>query len=100
MKPVATKAGLIDWNSETFRSAVSDNLTTGRFRLVFALDQITEELKYIVEFLNVHTSAGLQVLAVEIGYVHDSGVQITDHIPGGGTGRRGVHDLGRPGRRR
>ncbi|MDQ3305324.1 MAG: hypothetical protein M3535_04985 [Actinomycetota bacterium] len=62
--------------TETFRGVVTDNLAKGRFRLVFAVDEITEELKRIVEFLNAHTSAELQVLAVAIGYVNDGGMEI------------------------
>jgi hypothetical protein len=78
MQQLAADAGASEWSSETFRAAVSDNLQEGRFRLVFAVDHITEELKRIVEFVNAHTSRGLQVLAVEIGYVKDSGVEILD----------------------
>ncbi|CAN5765041.1 hypothetical protein BH20ACT1_BH20ACT1_03580 [soil metagenome] len=76
MERLATESGVSDWSRETFRSVVTDNLAKGRFRLVFAVDEITDELKRIVEFLNAHTSSELQVLAVAIGYVEDAGVHI------------------------
>ena len=64
------------WDEETFRSAVSTNLATGRFRLVIAVDDITEELRRIVRFLNGHTTHELEVLALELRYVADSGVEM------------------------
>lgn len=74
MEGLAAEAGNSDWNSEGFRKAVSDNLAEGRFRLVFAVDEITDELKRIVEFTHAHSSTGFAVMAVEIGYVRDVGV--------------------------
>ena len=64
------------WDEETFRAAVSTNLAAGRFRLVIAVDDITEELRRIVRFLNGHTTHELEVLALELRYVADSGVEI------------------------
>ncbi len=99
MQQLAGEVGASDWSSEAFRAAVTDNLQQGRFRLVFAVDNITEELKRIVEFVNAHTSGGLQVLAVEIGYVSDSGVEILDPavygselVQGKGGGQRPLWD--------
>jgi hypothetical protein len=96
MQQLATEAGASDLNSETFRAAVTDNLQEGRFRLVFAVDHITEELKGIVEFVNAHTSGDLQVLAVEIGYVRDSGVEILDPAVYGSELAEGKGGAGRP----
>ena len=64
------------WDSEEFRQQVSHNLTAGRFRLIIAVDRITEELKRSVEYINLHTSGGLELLALELGYVADEGVEI------------------------
>lgn len=64
------------WDEEHFRGAVADNLLAGRFRLVIAVDEITEELRRIVRFLNAHTTPELDVLALELRYVADSGVEI------------------------
>lgn len=65
-----------DWNEEEFRSTVASNLAGGVFRLVIAVDQITDELKRIVLFLNEHAVPSVQVLALELGYIADEGVEI------------------------
>ena len=64
------------WDEEAFRAAVADNLAAGRFRLVIAVDEITDELKQSVEFINTHTTGELKFLALELGYVADEGVEI------------------------
>lgn len=64
------------WDEEEFRSSVASNLASGRFRLVIAVDQLTEELKRTVLYLNEHTVPEVQVLALELGYVADEGVEI------------------------
>lgn len=65
-----------DWDEEVFRATVADNLTHGRFRLIIVVDQITDELKNIVLFLNQHTGADLQIFALELGYIADDAVEI------------------------
>jgi hypothetical protein len=64
------------WDEETFRASVATNLEAGRFRLVIAVDEITDELGRIVRYLNDHTSPELQILALELRYVADAGVEI------------------------
>lgn len=64
------------WDGEEFRRAVTNNLATGRFRLVIAVDSITEELKRIVEFLNAHTTVDVEILALEVGYVAEGDTEI------------------------
>ena len=65
-----------DWDESSFRNAVAENLTTGRFRLVLAVDAITPELKHIVEYLNEHTLAEVSVLALELAYFRSEGVEV------------------------
>jgi hypothetical protein len=65
-----------DWDEETFRASVANNLARGRVRLIIVVDQITDELKNIVLYLNQHTGADLQFLALELGYIADDGVEI------------------------
>lgn len=69
-------AASIEWAEEEFRRRVEQNLQAGHFRLVFAVDEITNELKRIVEFLNEHSSPETQILALELGFVADEGVEI------------------------
>ena len=64
------------WDAEEFRRAVADNLAVGSFRLFIAVDVITDELKRIVEYLNTHTTSELEVLALELAYVTDDGLEI------------------------
>lgn len=65
-----------EWDSENFRQSVATRLSEGRFRLVIAVDSITDELKRIVEYLNTHTSASVEILAVEMAYVAEGGTEI------------------------
>jgi hypothetical protein len=65
-----------DFEETQFRQAVSTNLAAGRFRLVIAVDAITEELKRIVEYLNDHTVRDVEVIAFEVGYAADGDVEL------------------------
>lgn len=65
-----------DWDAEDFRLAIAEALRDGRFRLIVAVDRITDELKGIVEYLNTHTASQLEALALELGYVADEGIEI------------------------
>ncbi len=64
------------WDEENFRLNVADNLARGRFRLIIAVDKITDELRQIVLYLNQHTVAEVQFMALELGYIADEGVEI------------------------
>lgn len=61
---------------EEFRARVAGNLAEGAFRLVFAVDDITEDLKRAVEYLNSHTTASLEVVVLEFRYARVEGVEI------------------------
>lgn len=64
------------WDEESFRLNVADNLARGRFRLIIAVDKITDELRQIVLYLNQHTVTELQFMALELGFIADEGVEI------------------------
>jgi hypothetical protein len=64
------------WDAETFRSTVAANLAAGRMGLLIAVDGITEELKRIVEFINLHTTPDLRVMALELSLVKDGDMEI------------------------
>jgi hypothetical protein len=68
--------GVEAWEKTTFREAVEDGLKRGAFRLVIAVDEITDELKRTIVYVNRHTTAELQLLALELQYAADSGVEI------------------------
>jgi hypothetical protein len=66
----------VEWSEEDFRDAVSANLAAGRFRLLVAVDEITDELRSIVEYVNQHTIPDLQLLALQLQYRKDGNVEI------------------------
>ena len=65
-----------DWDEAVFRDAVAENLAKGAFRLVIAVDEITDELKRTVVYINRHTVPELRLLALELRYAVDEGVEI------------------------
>lgn len=72
----ASAAGEPDWDETAFRDAITDNLANGAFRLVIAVDQITDELKRTVVYINGHTVHNLRLLALELRYAVDEDVEI------------------------
>lgn len=72
----ALPEGEPEWDESFFRNAVTENLATGRFRLVLAVDAITLELKRIVEYLNDHTVPEVLVVALELAYFTSDGVEV------------------------
>lgn len=56
--------------------ALQENLREGRFTLVLAVDLINEDLRRIVEYLNTHTSEGVQVFAIELTKAWHADVEI------------------------
>lgn len=75
-RALADEAGEGDWDEETFRQETASCLESGDFRLVLAVEAIPDELRETVRFLNVHSSSGLEVLALELSYRRDGEVEI------------------------
>jgi hypothetical protein len=63
-------------DADQLREAITERLAAGEFRLVIAVDQITPELKLVVEYLNRHTVDAVQVLALELNYTKDGDVEL------------------------
>lgn len=61
------------------------------FRLVFAVDEITEDLKRAVEYLNAHTVDGTEVIVLELGYSRVGDVESSSPLVrrGGGAEQAG-----------
>ena len=55
----------LDTDSDTFWERVRTNLRAGKVRLIFVADQIPQELKRVIEFLNTQMNPA-EVLGVEI----------------------------------
>jgi hypothetical protein len=67
--------GVEAWEATTFREAVEEHLERGAFRLVIAVEEITDELKRTIVYINRHTN-DLQLLALELRHAEDEGVEI------------------------
>lgn len=52
----------------TFKTSVSARLRAGRFRLVLAVDELTDELRSVIDYLAQHTDADVDLLALEVAY--------------------------------
>lgn len=64
------------WHEGSFKEKVTESLRLGRFTLVIAVDQITEELRLVVPYINKHTVDDVRFLALELSYVSDDGIEI------------------------
>ncbi len=63
-------------DEEGFRATVAANLRAGAFSLVFAVDQVTEDLRRAVEYLNAHLADALDVRVLELAYAKFDDVEI------------------------
>lgn len=61
---------------ERLREAISTNLVEGQFNLVLVVDEITVELRRIIEYLNAHTVNEVSVLALELMYAREADLEI------------------------
>ena len=58
------------------RAEVARQLSTGRFRIILAVDGINDDLRRMVEYLNNITAPEVSVLAIELARVVDGDVEI------------------------
>lgn len=61
---------------DELRRRISSTLEEGSFRLVVAVDEITDELKRIVEYLNDHLSDEVSMMALELGVLKIEGTEV------------------------
>ena len=66
----------VDFEPERFAETLRSNLAAGRFHLVVAVDEITDELKHTIEYLNAHTDDDLPILALELRFLNDGDLEI------------------------
>lgn len=71
---VADKTGATE--PDTVRAGVEASLRSGEFTLVIVVDEITNELKRIIEWLNVMTRDEVSVLALELQYLREGTTEI------------------------
>jgi hypothetical protein len=65
-----------DWDEQGFREGLSECLKEGSFRLIVAVDSITDELRQTLRFLNQHSIQAVEVMALEIEYTRDGELEI------------------------
>ena len=70
------RAGSLGWDENTFRSAVTDNLATGRFQLILAVDVVSDEVRQVVAYLNAGARPGLASVALGLRYHAEEGVEV------------------------
>lgn len=64
------------WLTPVGREQLESNLFAGRFRLILAVDAISDDLRRLVEYLNAHTLESVQVLAMELSIAHAGNVDV------------------------
>ena len=63
-------------DADRLRELVEQRLRTGSFRLIVAVDQITDELRRSVEYLNQHLAESVVFMALELGYLKRGEVEV------------------------
>jgi hypothetical protein len=78
-KPLAemmADAVAADWDEETFRTNVGHSLATGDFLLIIVVDQINDELRQIIKFINERGTSGFTLHALELERFQRQGMEI------------------------
>ena len=65
-----------EWSAEEFRDAVEANLKSGTFALFIVVDEINEELRRIIDYLNSKNFTDFELYALELKYFHDQGIEV------------------------
>ena len=72
----AASADGLDWDEDDFRRSVDANLASGDLTLIMAVDEITEEMKKTILYLNHRMAGTATVLAMEAGVVRTGELEI------------------------
>ncbi len=65
-----------EWDRQTFREQVKNNLTSGHFRLIIVVDKVNDELRQTVEYLNACTMPEFEILCAELRYFETPGTKL------------------------
>ncbi|HVW32920.1 MAG TPA: hypothetical protein VHL53_10310, partial [Acidimicrobiia bacterium] len=68
------RAGGLGWDENTFKAGVTENLATGRFQLILAVDVVSDEVRQVVAYLNAGARPGLAAVALGLRYHAEEGV--------------------------
>ena len=72
----ATMESGLDWSEDNFRREIDRRLEHGELTLIMAVDEITEEMKNTILYLNHRMAGTASVLAIEAGIVRSGGMEI------------------------
>jgi len=73
----AVRAGAAgDVDLASFKTACEGRLSKGQFRLIVAVDEITEDLQRSIEYLNENSTDAVVFIALELGYLKRGDVEI------------------------
>ena len=70
------RASSLGWDENSFRSSVAENLATGRFQLILAVDVVSDEVRQVVAYLNAGARPGLAAVALGLRYHAEEGVEV------------------------
>jgi len=87
-----------DWSEENFHASVQQALEKGDFRLVIAVNGITESLKKILEYLNTRGSVRIEALELQ-QFTHGDNEVLVPEIYGIGPGRSTIQQGKAPRRK-
>ena len=59
-----------------FQDTVIQRLRSGRFRLVLVVDELTSELKRIIDYLARHTDSDVDLVALEVAYARNGELEV------------------------
>ncbi len=92
-----------DWQEEKFRDSVVKTLRQGTFRIIVAVDKVTDELRRVIRYLNASGPVGFSIYALEMHYFADDQTELlvpqlvgmVPQRPTAATGKRGRWDTER-----
>ncbi len=65
-----------DWSEEEFRAGVTQALQQGTFRIIVAVDEVTNELRRVIRYLNASGPADFSIYGLEIRYFADDQTEL------------------------
>ncbi len=65
-----------EWSEEAFRDAIIDTLNRGNFRLIMAIQEMTDKLKQVIRFLRARGALSFETYALEIQRFSDGETEI------------------------
>jgi hypothetical protein len=72
-----------DWDEENFRNGITDSLAKGTFILIIVVDEINDELKRIISYLNECSESAFSLHALEVSRFYSGEAEIiVPHLHG------------------